>query len=236
MISEGTLELPAFHNRKTRAIEERISEKNMNVTLRRALTVGVLALILAAMAAGTASAAPKNEVDPDTLTPPPPPGAQCKDTGNYVICQTFGDESWANEPDFELSCGTVYSTGSEHAEGIRWYSDGLLVRRFVETTGEVTLSLSPTGKGPTVRSSSHRTSVDYFAIPGDFDSVTEIEHGLDTRMWLPGSGVMLRLAGIFIFAPEGITHHGAGEFALDEDDNLIIPAKADAALCEALQP
>jgi parallel beta-helix repeat protein len=35
--------LPAFHNRKTRAIEERISEKNMNVILRRALSVCVLA-------------------------------------------------------------------------------------------------------------------------------------------------------------------------------------------------
>ena len=41
---------------------------------------------------------------------------------------------------------------------------------------------------------------------------------------------------IFIFAPEGITHRGAGEFALDEEGNLIIPAKADAALCEALRP
>jgi len=207
----------------------------MNVLLRRALMVCVLALILAAIAAGTASAAPRT-VDPDTLTPPPPPGAECTQTGNYVICHTFGDGSWANEPTFELSCGTVYSTGSDHAEGIRWYSDGLLVRRFVETTGEDTLSLSPTGEGPTVRTSSHRTSVDYFAIPGDFDSVTEIEHGLDTRMWLPGSGVMLRLAGIFIFAREGITHHGAGELAEDEDENLIIPAKEDAALCEALQP
>ncbi len=198
----------------------------------------LLAAMLAAvllLACGAALAAPKS-VDPDTLTPPPPPGAECKQTGQYVICQTFFDESWANEPDFELSCGTVYSTGSEHAEGIRWYSDGLLVRRFFRVTGEGTLSLSPTGEGPTVRSSSHRNFVDYFAIPGDFDSVTEIEHGLDTRMWLPGSGVMLRLAGIFIFSPDGVTHHGAGEFALDEEGNLVIPAKQDAALCEALQP
>jgi len=47
---------------------------------------------------------------------------------------------------------------------------------------------------------------------------------------------MLRLAGIFVFAPEGsVTHHGAGEFALDEDESLVIPEKADAKLCEALQ-
>ena len=204
----------------------------MNITLQRTLVVCVLALILAA---GTASAAPTS-VDPDTLTPPPPPGAECKQTGQYVICHTFGDESWANQPDFTLSCGRAYSTGSAHSEDIRWYSDGLLVRRFVKVTEEGTFSLSPTGEGPTVRFVPHYNFVDYFATPGDFDSVTEIEHGMDFRIWRPDSGVMVHLAGIFVFAPDGITHHGAGEFALDEEDNLVIPAKADAALCEALQP
>jgi hypothetical protein len=34
---------------------------------------------------------------------------------------------------------------------------------------------------------------------------------------------------------EPLSHHGAGEFAIDEEDNLIIPPKADAKLCEALQ-
>jgi hypothetical protein len=80
----------------------------MNVTLRRSLMVCVLALILAAMAAGVASAAPRT-VDPDTLTPPPPPGAECKQTGNYIICHTFGDESWANQPDLG---GFVYAAQS----------------------------------------------------------------------------------------------------------------------------
>ena len=45
----------------------------------------------------------------------------------------------------------------------------------------------------------------------------------------------MHLAGIFVFPPDGsITHHGAGELVLDEDGNLIVPAKADARLCEAL--
>ena len=210
--------------------------RDMYVTLRRTLMACVLALILAAIAAGAASAAPRT-VDPDTLTPPPPPGAECKDTGNYVICQTFFDESWANQPDFTLSCGRAYSTGSVHREGIRWYSDGLLVRRFVTATDTGTLSLSPTGEGPTVTFVSHLNWVDHYAVPGDEDSATEIEHGLDFRIWRPGSGVMVRLAGIFMFAPDGgVTHHGAGEFAIDEEDNLVIPAKTDAALCEALVP
>src|SRR5215218_10358448 len=176
----------------------------MNITLQRTLVVCVLALILAA---GTASAAPTS-VDPDTLTPPPPPGAECNQTGNYVICHTFGDESWANQPDSMLSCGRAYSTGSSHSEGIRWYSDGLLVKRFVRVTDSGTWSLSPTGAGPTVRFNSHFNFVDYLATPGDFDSATTIEHGMDFRLWRPGSGVMVHLAGIFVFAPDGsVTHH-----------------------------
>ena len=208
----------------------------MGNTLRRTLMVCVLALVLAAMWAGTASAAPRT-VDPDTLIPAPPPGAECKDTGNYTICHTLGDESWANEPDSLLSCGRAYSTGSNHSESIRWYSsEGLLLKRFLRVTNSGTWSLSPTGEGPTVRFFGHFSLVDYLATPGDFDSATEIEHGMDFRIWQPGYGVMVHLAGIFVFAPEGVTHHGAGEFAIDEEDNLVIPPKADAALCEALQP
>jgi hypothetical protein len=208
----------------------------MNVTLRRTLMVCVLALILAAITAGTASAAPTT-VDPDTLTPPPPPGAECKDTGNYIICHTVGADSWANEPDSLLSCGRAYSTGSNHSKSIRWYSsEGLLLKRFVRVTNAGTWSLSPTGEGPTVRFVSHFSFVDYLATPGDFDSATQIEHGMDFRIWRPGSGVMVHLAGIFVFTPDGgITHHGAGELAIDEEGNLVIPAKEDAALCEALQ-
>jgi len=59
---------------------------------------------------------------------------------------------------------------------------------------------------------------------------------MDFRLWHPGSGVMVHLARIFVFPPGGtITHHGVGELVLDEDQNLIIPPKADAKLCEALQ-
>ena len=47
---------------------------------------------------------------------------------------------------------------------------------------------------------------------------------------------MVHLAGIFVFTPDGsATHHGAGEFAIDDDGILVIPPKEDAALCEALQ-
>ena len=79
--------------------------------------------------------------------------------------------------------------------------------------------------------------MDDLPTPGDFDSATETEHGMDFRLWRSGSGVTVHLAGIFVFPPDAsVTHHGAGEFAIDEDENLIILAKEDAALCEALQP
>jgi hypothetical protein len=204
--------------------------------MRRIIVALLLAMVVATITAGAAMAAPTN-IDPDTLTPPPPPGAECKDTGNYIICHYSLDDSWANQPDSMLSCGRAYSTGSAHSEGIRWYSsDGLLLKRFVRATNSGTWSLSPTGEGPTVSFVGHYNFVDYLATPGDFDSATQIEHGMDFRIWRPGSGVMVHLAGIFVFTPDGgITHHGAGELAIDEEGNLVIPAKEDAALCEALQ-
>ena len=58
-----------------------------------------------------------------------------------------------NETDhrgFGLPCGTLYETVYDLREGIRWYLDGKLVRRFVSQNAEGTWSLSPTGDGPTV--------------------------------------------------------------------------------------
>ena len=204
----------------------------MNATLRRALLVCGLALVLAAMWAGTASAAPKN-VDPDTLTPPPPPGAECKQTGNYIICQTFFDEpSLVNEPVFELSCGTVYETSTVHREGIRWYSsEGLLLKRFVTEDAQGTWSLSATGEGPTVRFFAHDNWTDLYAVPGDEDSASTTYHGVAFRVVAPGSGGLI-YAGIVL--PDE-THHGVGgDFFIDEEGN--VDPEADAMLCAALQP
>ena len=111
--------------------------------MRRIIVALMLAMVVAAITAGAALAAPKT-VDPNTLTPPAP-NAECKETGQYVICHGVFDGAFVSSPEFTLSCGTVYLTGSVHAEGIRWYSDGLLVKRFVKQYEEGTLSLSPTG-------------------------------------------------------------------------------------------
>ena len=59
--------------------------------------------------------------------------------------------------------------------------------------------------------------------------------------WVLGIALAIGLVALaalpVVFASDGsYAHHGTGELALDEDENLIIPAKEDAALCEALQP
>ncbi len=200
--------------------------------MKRIIVALVLAMVLAAITGGAALAAP-NSVDPDTLTPPPPPGAECKDTGNYIICQTYFDEpSLVNEPVFELSCGTVYETSDVHREGIRWYSsEGLLLRRFVTEDVEGTWSLSPTGEGPTVRFFAHDNWTDVYAIPGDEDSASTTYHGAAFKVVAPTSGELI-YAGTYL--PDG-THHGAGgEFFIDDEGN--VDPEADAALCAALDP
>ena len=209
----------------------------MDTTLHRRMVLWVLGMALAvglvvALAAFPASAA-SGSVDPDTLTPPPPPGAECKQTGNYILCQTFFDEpSLVNEPVFELSCGTVYETSDVHREGIRWYSsDGFLLKRFVTEDVEGSWSLSPTGGGPSVRFFAHDNWTDVYAIPGDEQSVSTTYHGDRFTAIAPGSGVLWHIAGQDL--PDG-THHGAGgAFFIDEEGN--VDPEADAALCEALQ-
>jgi hypothetical protein len=198
----------------------------------------MLALVVAAITGGAALAG--QSVDPSTLTPPPPAGAVCQETGQYVICQTYFDEPpVVNEPAFMISCGTgdrtVYLTETVHREGIRWYSDGLLVKRFGTEHEEGTLSLSPTGEEPTVRVFNHISWVDYFSTPGDFDSAITYRHGNDFRIVLPGGGDLLHIAGLETRLPAEETHHGvAREILIDEDTGFVSDPEVNAALCEAL--
>jgi hypothetical protein len=197
------------------------------------LLAAMLATLL--LACGAALAAPKS-IDPNTLTPPPGEGvvAECKETGNFIICQTYFDEpSLVNEPVFELSCGTVYETSTVHREGIRWYSkEGLLLRRFVTEDVQGTWSLSPTGEGPSVRFFAHDNWTDIYTTPGDEDSASTTYHGDSFTAMAPGYGVLFHIAGQDL--PDG-THHGAGgAFFIDDEGN--VDPEADAALCAALEP
>jgi hypothetical protein len=191
--------------------------------MKRIIVALMLAMVVATITAGAAMAAPTN-IDPDTLTPPPPDGAVCYGSGQYVICQTvFEPPVTANEPFLDLPCGTTYLTASDHREVIRWYSDGLLVKKFFTQDVQGTLSLSPTGGGPTVRFFAHESYWTNYSVPGDEGSGVETVHGLDNRVLVPGSGGLI-IAGTR--STDGPEH---GVFRLED------PRVADA-LCEALQP
>jgi hypothetical protein len=221
------------------------SERNYRKTeerrcvVRRIIMSLMLALVVAAIMGGAALAGPL--VDPDTLTPSPPPGAECRDNGQYVICQTYFDEDpVVNEPAFMISCGTgdrtVYLTETIHREGTRWYnSDGLLVKRFGLEHEEGTLSLSPTGEEPTVRVFNHISWVDLLSTPGDFDSAITYRHGNDFRIVLPGGGDLLHIAGLETVLPFEDTHHGVARYTfIDEDTGFVSDPEVNTALCAAL--
>ena len=205
--------------------------------MRRIIVALMMALIVTALTGGAVLAAPKI-VNPNTLTPTPPPDTHpvCKQTGHYVICHTWTDER-IDEPEFKLSCGTgvrtVYLTSLAHRKGIRWYSDGLLVRRFVTEHEEGSLSLSPTGEEPTVRVFDHNTWVDNYTTPGDEDSAITTFHGNGFRIVLPGGGDLLHIAG-FDQEPDGPFHGIARDLNVDEDTGFVSDPEVNAALCAAL--
>ncbi len=188
------------------------------LALCAAFAGGVMILLAAPAAAGPI-------VDPSTLQPEPPPGAVCRADGPWTICQTTFLVNVVNEPILflDLPCGTVYETISDLREGIRWYLDGKLVKRFVSQNAEGTWSLSPTGAGPTVKISLHANWRDEYAVPGDESSALTTFHGNGFTASAPGAGVIAHIAGLDL--PDG-THRGA--FRITDDPQVA------AALCAAL--
>jgi hypothetical protein len=189
-----------------------------------------LLLIIAALAvvAPAASADPPS-VDPSTLQPPPPPDARCDPTGRYVVCHTVVDFSVEAEPitDFGLPCGTIYITATDVRHGLRFYENGLLVRRHVTAPGGVSgfMSLSPTGQGPRLELTGHLNWWSTFSVPGEEDTEATTARGLDIRLKAPGGGIIAIIAGRT--DPEG-SHSGVARFV---DDSAIAEA-----ICAALTP
>jgi hypothetical protein len=184
---------------------------------------GMLAVI-----APAASADPSS-VDPSTLQPPPPADARCDPTGRYVICHTVIDFSVQAEPitDLGLPCGTIYITATDVRHGLRFYENGLLVRRHVTAPGGVSgfISLSATGEGPRLDVVGHLNWWSTFSVPGDEDTESTTAHGLDIRLKAPDGGIIAIIAGRT--DPEG-AHSGVARFVDD-------PAIAEA-ICAALTP
>ena len=190
---------------------------------RGLLPMPVVALVLAALMADGARAGTPT-VDPSTLQPVPPPGASCRHDGPFVICHTQLDSAIENEPVFDLGCGTVYETSNDNRDGIRWYSNGLLVRRRVTAVLDGFWTLSPSGAGPRVTINAQWNWWAIPAVPGggqDTEAITA--HGNSFTAKAAGAGVIAHIAGIDL--PDG-THHGVARF-LDD------PAVA-AAVCDAL--
>jgi hypothetical protein len=190
------------------------------------LTGGVIAAFVGAVLiwmAVPAGAGPI--VDPTALQPEPPPGAVCRADGPWTICQTTFLVEVVNEPilDFGLPCGTIYETIFDLREGIRWYLDGKLVKRFVSQNAEGTWSLSPTGAGPVVTVALHANWRNEYAVPGDESSGPQTSHGNGFTLRAPGVGVIAHIAGLDL--PDG-THRGV--FRITDDPQVA------AALCAAL--
>jgi len=182
------------------------------------LAAGVFATAVPAAFAGTST------VDPSTLLPEPPPGASCRLDGRFVICQTEFHEPFDAAPVLELPCGTLYQTSRDDREGIRWYEDGRLVRRFVSRQMAGYWTLSPTGDGPRVTISGHSNWWTTYAVPGDEDSGAGPQHGLDLLAKAPDGRIVAQVTGLGLPDEESTR----GVFLIPED-----PAVA-AALCDVL--
>lgn len=185
--------------------------------------------LLSALAGGLLIASPASAgptVDPSTLTPPPPPDAQCQLNGQSIICQTSLVGDLVNEPIFELPCGQVYETSHDARSGIRFYNaNGLLEKRFVTQDVDGTWSLSPTGVGPTVNIRISDNWWIVLAVPGDESTGALTAHGNGFTASSPGFGVISHIAGLDL--PDGSGHRGVSRF-VEEDPEIA------TELCDAL--
>jgi hypothetical protein len=187
------------------------------------VTLGAL-LVLAAIP--TANAA--TPVDPDTLTPPPPPGATCKANGpTTVICHTRLSIIVEAEPLFDLACGPIYENSISNRYGIRWYENGLLTRRVFRGQLDGTWSVTPDASGLSLAITGNWSSLSTWAVPGDNDSLVETEQGLMVHGTMPGLGGSLLLAGQIEF--DGTLH---GVNRVDEPIGEI--SAASIALLESI--
>ena len=208
-----------------------IHRSNWEIIMRHLIVAFVAALAINAITLPNAAAAAES-IDGTTLTPPVIPGTPCLADGRWIRCETGFSASWANEPAFELPCGSVYETATQVRRSTRWYLDRLLVQRNAVDSIRGTWSLSATGAGPSVEIRINDGWHEEFVIPGDVSSDVERAHGSFLRVLGLGNAVLD--TGVYLYP--GDTHHGYT--SITADSNIFDgtdPAGA-AALCAALAP
>ena len=139
-----------------------------------ASAIGALALVPSAQAGQPATA---------DLNPPPADFLTCKATGARTICTGSRIESKVEELQGELVCGSgpdafnIYDTGDNHQRVTRWYNaDGDLTRRVIHERWVPAYWSNPLN-GKTVPYTQRQKTTTLLAVPGDFDSASEIMVG-----------------------------------------------------------
>jgi hypothetical protein len=170
------------------------------------------------------------------LNPPAPPYETCKPVGSGAICRGEVGDTFDQEPT-GIVCGTaqmpveLLQSGTQSARAVRYYDrDGNLTRRTINEDIEGTIINPVTGLS--AKLTIVTDLVDTFAVPGDFNSVTEKQTG-PLKISLPGSGVLFLDTGPVIFDPQGDIVKQSGHNH-DFIDYFTGHPEAAAVLCTAL--
>lgn len=198
------------------------------LTASLGLSAALMLTLAQASLAGSALA------DPSTLLPPPPPWATCDVNGPWTICRSETTFELANEPAFELTCGTVYQTSTDVRSVTRWYADNNLVTRHVYQRAQGEWSLSSTGDGPYVTYRANANWGEVYSIPGDLSSASGHQRGTDLLAKSPHGGIVGHISG-----QTHLDHLGAEQFDgvfrwIDGPVDPAVAASVDDAFCEAL--
>ena len=169
--------------------------------------IGLIATLALLLLAIPADARSRTSVDPGTLNPVPPPGAECWYTRDprTVTCDTFLDFYSDHEAIFDVSCGSIYETAHDHRDGVRTYVDRQLAKRTVQATIEGVWSLTPDADtGPIGHLAGRFGILSVWGTPGDLSTERATYIGLRLRLTVTGRGTPLLWAGIT--TPDGVTH------------------------------
>ena len=171
-----------------------------------------------------------------TLTPAPPPYYSCKTVGNGFICDGIIDETYGPD-DTGFACGSgagafdIFDQGTHDKHSIRFYdASGNLTRliRYDQFFSQFSNPLT----GVAVPYHQHNTTTDNFAVPGDFNSVTETTTG-EVNFTVPHMGAVLLNAGRTVFGADGTLEFSAGPQGFIDYFNNGNTAALDE-LCTAL--